>query len=170
MRYFAGASPVVMARLFPPPTFEMPNDAFFEITGIHQDVPGTCGLARVPDDERRAPCVTECTVGQRHDVAGGELMSIRERGLEGLDCAAVYVRRFKPERCAGVARSSASSRPSSAPGRTRSLALPGSPLAAQPPRRRAYPPSPSVAEEEDVKSRDTASRAVVCSRRSWRCR
>jgi hypothetical protein len=28
-----------MARLFPPPTYEMPNDAFFEVTGILQVVP-----------------------------------------------------------------------------------------------------------------------------------
>jgi hypothetical protein len=37
--YFGGASPAVMARLFPPPTYEMPNDAFFEITGMLQVVP-----------------------------------------------------------------------------------------------------------------------------------
>jgi hypothetical protein len=37
--YFSGVSPVVMARLFPPPTYEMPNDAFFEITGMLQVVP-----------------------------------------------------------------------------------------------------------------------------------
>jgi hypothetical protein len=37
--YFGGASPAVMARLFPPPTYEMPNDAFFEVTGILQVVP-----------------------------------------------------------------------------------------------------------------------------------
>jgi hypothetical protein len=28
-----------MTRLFPPPTYELPNDAFFEITGILQVVP-----------------------------------------------------------------------------------------------------------------------------------
>ena len=31
--YFAGASEGLMRRLFPPPTYEMPDDAFFEITG-----------------------------------------------------------------------------------------------------------------------------------------
>jgi hypothetical protein len=37
--YFGGLSAVQMARLFPPPTYEMLNDAFFEITGILQVVP-----------------------------------------------------------------------------------------------------------------------------------
>jgi hypothetical protein len=37
--YFTGASPELMQRLFPPPTYEMPNDAFFEITGVLQLVP-----------------------------------------------------------------------------------------------------------------------------------
>lgn len=36
---FTGASPELMQRLFPPPTYEMPNDAFFEITGVLQLVP-----------------------------------------------------------------------------------------------------------------------------------
>ena len=34
--YFAGASTVVMHRLFPPPTYELPNDVFFEVTGVQQ--------------------------------------------------------------------------------------------------------------------------------------
>ena len=29
-----------MRRLFPPPTYEMPNNAFFEVTGVLQIVPG----------------------------------------------------------------------------------------------------------------------------------
>jgi hypothetical protein len=37
--YFGGASPGLLARLFPPPTYEMPNDVFFEITGVLQVVP-----------------------------------------------------------------------------------------------------------------------------------
>lgn len=37
--YYGGASISVMTRLFPPPTYEMPNDAFFEITGVLQAVP-----------------------------------------------------------------------------------------------------------------------------------
>lgn len=37
--YFAGAPADWMTRLFPPPTYEMPNDAFFEITGVLQVVP-----------------------------------------------------------------------------------------------------------------------------------
>jgi hypothetical protein len=37
--YFGGASPALMMRLFPRPTYEMPNDVFFEITGVLQVVP-----------------------------------------------------------------------------------------------------------------------------------
>lgn len=37
--YFGGASPAHMTRLFPPPTYELPNDAFFEITGVAQVLP-----------------------------------------------------------------------------------------------------------------------------------
>jgi hypothetical protein len=38
--YFAHASPGTMTRLFPPPIYEMPNNAFFEVTGVMQVVPG----------------------------------------------------------------------------------------------------------------------------------
>jgi peroxiredoxin len=38
--YFHGASSALMNRLFPPPTYEMPNDAFFEITGVSQAILG----------------------------------------------------------------------------------------------------------------------------------
>jgi hypothetical protein len=38
--YSAGASPDTMRRLFPPPAYELPNDAFFEATGVLQLVPG----------------------------------------------------------------------------------------------------------------------------------
>lgn len=34
--YFSGASAELMNRLFPAPTYEMPNDSFFEITGVLQ--------------------------------------------------------------------------------------------------------------------------------------
>ena len=39
--YFAGASPTLMNRLFPPPTYELPNDIFFEVTGVMQAVLGS---------------------------------------------------------------------------------------------------------------------------------
>ncbi len=38
--YLAGASGELMNRLFPPPTYELPNDAFFEVTGVLQVIPG----------------------------------------------------------------------------------------------------------------------------------
>jgi hypothetical protein len=34
--YFTTGDAALMQRLFPPPTYEMPNDAFFEITGVLQ--------------------------------------------------------------------------------------------------------------------------------------
>jgi hypothetical protein len=34
--YYGHASPGLMARLFPPPAYELPNDALFEITGVLQ--------------------------------------------------------------------------------------------------------------------------------------
>ena len=39
--YFAGASSTLMNRLFPPPTYELPDDVFFEATGVMQAVLGT---------------------------------------------------------------------------------------------------------------------------------
>ena len=38
--YFAGASSTLMNRLFPPPIYELPNDVFFEATGVMQAVLG----------------------------------------------------------------------------------------------------------------------------------
>lgn len=34
--FFGGASPEIMKRFFPPPTYEMPDDVVFEITGVLQ--------------------------------------------------------------------------------------------------------------------------------------
>jgi len=41
--YFGGASPELMTAWFPPPTYELPNDLFFEITGVLQLIPGVMG-------------------------------------------------------------------------------------------------------------------------------
>lgn len=38
--FFAGASPSLMAKLFPPPAYELPNDMLFEVSGILQFVVG----------------------------------------------------------------------------------------------------------------------------------
>jgi hypothetical protein len=38
--YFGGTSQALLNRLFPPPTYEMPNDAVFEITGVAQALLG----------------------------------------------------------------------------------------------------------------------------------
>jgi hypothetical protein len=37
--YFGGASGALLQQLFPPPTYELPNDFFFELTGVLQVVP-----------------------------------------------------------------------------------------------------------------------------------
>ncbi|HEX6536235.1 MAG TPA: hypothetical protein VF041_16710 [Gemmatimonadaceae bacterium] len=37
--YFGGLPMAQMRRLFPPPAYEMPNDVFFEVTGVLQVVP-----------------------------------------------------------------------------------------------------------------------------------
>jgi hypothetical protein len=34
--YFGGASLQTLSRLFPPPAYELPNDVFFEVTGVLQ--------------------------------------------------------------------------------------------------------------------------------------
>jgi hypothetical protein len=34
--FFGGASADTMTRLFPPPTYELPSDVFFEVTGVLQ--------------------------------------------------------------------------------------------------------------------------------------
>ena len=37
--YLGGASPAQLRRLFPPPRYELPDDAVFEVTGVLQVVP-----------------------------------------------------------------------------------------------------------------------------------
>jgi hypothetical protein len=37
--YFTGAPQTVRRRLFPPPTYEEPNNVFFEVTGVLQLIP-----------------------------------------------------------------------------------------------------------------------------------
>lgn len=39
--YFAGAPTTLMNALFPPPTYERPNDLFFEVSGVMQAVIGS---------------------------------------------------------------------------------------------------------------------------------
>ncbi|TQF16204.1 hypothetical protein FJV41_09300 [Myxococcus llanfairpwllgwyngyllgogerychwyrndrobwllllantysiliogogogochensis] len=41
--YFGGAPTNLLSQLFPPPTYELPNDVLFELTGVLQPVPA--GLA-----------------------------------------------------------------------------------------------------------------------------
>ena len=38
--FFGGAAPETLHRLFPPPTYEMPSDVLFEVTGVLQFLAG----------------------------------------------------------------------------------------------------------------------------------
>ncbi|MCY1019963.1 hypothetical protein [Pyxidicoccus sp. MSG2] len=54
--YFGGASVALLERLFPPPTYELPNDFFFELTGVLQVVPAVLALVQLLRAFRRATC------------------------------------------------------------------------------------------------------------------
>ncbi len=56
--HFGGASMDLMHRLFPPPTYELPDDAFFEFTGVLQVVPAAVTayfLSRFVRESARRP-------------------------------------------------------------------------------------------------------------------
>src|SRR5262249_61137272 len=40
--FFGGASRATLDQLFPPPAYEMPNDLWFEVTGVLQFFVGLC--------------------------------------------------------------------------------------------------------------------------------
>lgn len=42
--YFGGASPELLAALFPPPSYELPDSALFEVSGIAQLAPAVPGI------------------------------------------------------------------------------------------------------------------------------
>jgi hypothetical protein len=42
--YFSGASLELMRTLFPAPAYELPNDVFFEVTGVAQLMPAVLGV------------------------------------------------------------------------------------------------------------------------------
>ena len=44
--YFAGTSPATMRRFFPPPTYELPSDVFFEVTGVRIAAVGRAAWSR----------------------------------------------------------------------------------------------------------------------------
>jgi peroxiredoxin len=56
--YFAGAPERLLLTLFPPPTYELPNDPFFELTGVLQLVPAALtayAFVRLVSLWRRSP-------------------------------------------------------------------------------------------------------------------
>jgi hypothetical protein len=58
--YAAGAAPELLARLFPPPRYELPDDAVFELSGVAQVVPAAVA----------ALAVLRFVRGLRHGVPG----------------------------------------------------------------------------------------------------
>jgi hypothetical protein len=71
--YFGGAPAEQMQRLFPPPTYEMPSDAFFELTGIAQLPAGVAGIRhlwRLVRDwwEQRAGSNAAAAASQQHVI------------------------------------------------------------------------------------------------------
>jgi hypothetical protein len=67
--YFGGATPALTTRFFPPPTYELPNDAFFRRpNGARRAHPRP--TARRLWRPRRAEA-RRCAVGDPKDFAGG---------------------------------------------------------------------------------------------------
>jgi hypothetical protein len=74
--YFGGASPDLMNYLFPPPAYELPSDAFFEISGVMQVVPSSLAawsLYRVRQYRARAIGRAVHTSPVRDDAASPSL-------------------------------------------------------------------------------------------------
>ncbi|MFP2929198.1 hypothetical protein ACLESO_29150 [Pyxidicoccus sp. 3LG] len=66
--YFAGTSMTLLERLFPPPTYELPNDFLFELTGVLQVLPAVFAAifllhvfreGRFPETRLRPPTVAD---------------------------------------------------------------------------------------------------------------
>jgi peroxiredoxin len=82
--YFGGLSSDVMMRLFPPPSYEMPNDAFFEVTGVLQVVPAALSawylrkMLRRPRAPQRRTLSTDRVLNRRRALTSihGEALSI----------------------------------------------------------------------------------------------
>ncbi|APR79004.1 Hypothetical protein A7982_04351 [Minicystis rosea] len=80
--FFAGAPRDLLFRMFPPPTYELPNDAFFEITGIGQTIPAAmtaiAALAMIGDLRRRAATLAPGAVLAARELVGvhGERLRI----------------------------------------------------------------------------------------------
>jgi hypothetical protein len=51
--YFGGAPAELLQRLFPPPTYELPNDLLFELSGVAQVVPAAIAAWRLVTDVLR---------------------------------------------------------------------------------------------------------------------
>lgn len=59
--YFGGASPELLAALFPPPTYELPDSVIFELTGIAQlllAVPGAIHLYKLVSESPGDPAAS----------------------------------------------------------------------------------------------------------------
>ena len=64
--YFGGVSPQLMQTMFPAPTYELPNNGVFEVTGMAQIVPAVVGilhLFRLANGWRGLPRSERMTIG-----------------------------------------------------------------------------------------------------------
>jgi hypothetical protein len=76
--FFGGAAPETMHRLFPPPTYEMPSDVFFEVTGVLQFLAALI-TARASLALWRARQESVPSLERRPAASKGEARTVRER-------------------------------------------------------------------------------------------
>jgi peroxiredoxin len=74
---FGGASSALMTRLFPAPTYGLPNDVFFEITGILQVVPAAAAAWYLFRMTQRRRMAHAAKIQTGTVIAGRRLESIR---------------------------------------------------------------------------------------------
>lgn len=84
--YFGGLSGEAFARLFPPPTYELPNDLLFELSGVAQVLPAAIAAAAALRFLRSAP--TDRSKSAAGSIARGTVLPRYElsdvRGLRVL--------------------------------------------------------------------------------------
>jgi peroxiredoxin len=82
--FFAGASADLLARMFPSPTYEMPNDAVFEISGMLQVVPAWLAggaTVRLVADLLRAGRLTSRRRGAGDRIDPFEVLDVRNERI-----------------------------------------------------------------------------------------
>lgn len=80
--FFTGAPRHLLLTMFPPPTYELPDDAFFELTGVAQIIPAVmtaiAALGLIADLRRRAARLSPGAVFTPRELVGvrGERIAI----------------------------------------------------------------------------------------------